>query len=197
MRNAWMAEAIGNLGRTGSENGGRSVGYDESDSRTKVRTDGHFMVGTFTADDVRRTPPGGYPAIQVLYDARHRIVTIGPTHTPLVREGTPFVPLPADVKVYGRKRGASRKDLFDLTAYCKRRWWISVNTVDPHHILTDWDGAAFLGGEQTGRLIQEVKFEIAESRQVRRAREREEAKRATDDEAEPGAGAEGGEGSRG
>lgn len=113
----------------------------------------HFAQKAIESDAVKGLP-GPYGGVQVLYDKSRNILVIGPTQVPIVKAGTMFVPLPDDVKIYGRKRGKNPDDVFDLTDRKKLRWWVSALTIDPHHVLIDWDGESQLTGAQIDGLLK-------------------------------------------
>ena len=83
-------------------------------------------------------------------DGRALVVMPTETKSRFVVQGTPFVPVPPELRiiipVLGKgvvdRRGARYKDVRDQV---RRRFWVSMHTADPYHILIDWEIGATLG----------------------------------------------------
>lgn len=92
---------------------------------------------------------GPWPGLKVQLVDGH--LFIQPTESPIVKPGTPFMKLPANTLVFGKVKGGRPGEHRNLGELAKRGWWISTHTVDPHHIITDWDGVSYL--DTAGQIL--------------------------------------------
>lgn len=101
----------------------------------------HFLESdpNFSKFTALKTP---WPGLRVMLAESH--LFIQPTEAPLVKVGIPFIRLPESFLIFGKVQGGKRGEYRNLAGLKKRAWWISVNTVDPLHILIDWDGVSGL-----------------------------------------------------
>lgn len=113
--------------------------------------------------ETMKTLPGPWVGVSVLFDKG--ILVINPTPVPILKAGLPFVKLPKGMRIFGRRKGASPKDVFSMEHTVKREWWISFHTVDPHHVLTDWDGQSCL--DPTGNIVTPTLEQIAKIKKLR------------------------------
>ena len=109
----------------------------------------HFMRDVYKVTSGYTPLNAVWTAVKVMWWPRDgRALVVMPTNTPsrVVIVGTPFVPVPADLRVLipVRDQPGHYKD---ARAQMRRRFWVSMHTADPFHLLIDWEVGATLAPE--------------------------------------------------
>lgn len=116
----------------------------------------HFMRDTYGIRDGFTPLDAVWTGVKVMWWPRDgRALVVMPTDVPsrVIRMGLPFYPVPAELRVlipktdggnYVPGKGMQYKDVRDQV---KKRFWVSMHTADPYHILIDWNPGSTLGPE--------------------------------------------------
>lgn len=125
----------------------------------------HFMRDVYRTQE-RVTPLSAvWTGVKVLWWPNDgRALVVMPTDAPsrVIIVGTPFVPVPKDLRILipyvGKgnvdlKQGMKYKDVRDQI---RRRPWVSMHTADPYHILIDWEVGATLGPGNEVQMAESI-----------------------------------------
>lgn len=126
----------------------------------------HFLNPEAHSSSVKPLP-GSWLGIPVVWDRKNKVLAIidDPEFyrkmSGIVKAGTPFIPLSPGIPILGKvkktetsfeaveraiKGGPQPVEVKDLREKVQRSWWVSAATVDPLHILIDWDGESTIQG---------------------------------------------------